>query len=562
MSKQVSQTRAALLGLLFALVGFSYAVATSVSTQAVSNDVGSRAVGSATLRFTNPNIGTVASPIRDLGLAATGSSVTRYARATGGVAPYKFTSSTTPSLASAIASSTSTLTLLVNGCLSGSLGNLPAGALNFTITVTDSKGTQPGTVTENFRLTLDNSGVFKLATATLVEGVQYQAYYDKLEVLNGNGPFTFAASSVKLDGTAKTNLEAVGLSLSSTDGTIFGKPLVSGVLTFTATVTDSKSKTATGTVTITLTASSLITGSVVFDAISASVGQAGKDQIKLAASVNLNGRKISDLTGDTLEVRLGQFSTSEFTASKTPATLDSKGKINKPAKGAAAKTDPTFKGGVSSKGLLKVAIAKLTLTGKLGTLTGATVNLGVGVKIGDSLASSGFVQFDVKSSSSKTTLSYKRNGADTLTGEFLVTDVKGKDSTGATAGGSWKVSFIALPAADVDFNAPTSASVAIGTTFTDTLVVTEKNGKVSGKNAKADNKVLSLKMDAIKGKGSLSTSNLDSSKTNIKEAGSASATGNTFALGVTLSKSTGATFQGEGGLAIFPNNTSWGSVQK
>jgi hypothetical protein len=92
MFKFAGQARAALLGSLFAIIGFSYALATmdGANGRAVASRVG---VGSTFLHFTNPFV--PSDTDRDLGDIVAGSSFLRIARAAGGVGPYRFASAGT-----------------------------------------------------------------------------------------------------------------------------------------------------------------------------------------------------------------------------------------------------------------------------------------------------------------------------------------------------------------------------------------------------------------------------------------------------------------------------------
>jgi len=235
------------MGLLFAMVGFSFALATSSSRSVDS--AASRIVGSSPLRFTNG----VLSGDFDLGDVTLGSFALRYARAAGGVRPYKFTSTVSPTLKEVLTGSTSTLDLLQNGVLTGAgtnNGGLIAGVaaanfpLRFNITVADGKGSNASSVTARFRLSLESSTNFKFAVDNLGEAVQFTQFMDAVSTVNGNGAVTVTASNVAVNGTAVTGgLEAIGLSLAA-DGTLFGQPLVPGTLTFTATAKDAKGNSA------------------------------------------------------------------------------------------------------------------------------------------------------------------------------------------------------------------------------------------------------------------------------------------------------------------------------
>src|SRR5689334_16540286 len=94
MYKRVSHARAVLMGLLFAMVGFTYSLASSRSVDAAAGSAGSRGVGTAPLRFLN----NISGGCRDLGDVTLGSFVTRYARASGGIGALTYTSTRTPTL--------------------------------------------------------------------------------------------------------------------------------------------------------------------------------------------------------------------------------------------------------------------------------------------------------------------------------------------------------------------------------------------------------------------------------------------------------------------------------
>lgn len=576
MYNPVSHTRAALVGLLFAMIGFSFALATNPDGgQGVTGaDAGSRLVGSSTLRFTNPLL----AGDRDLGDVAVGSALVRYARATGGVRPYTFTSTVTTSpgtLKDAIAGSTSTLTLFSSGMLSGSMGNIPISKspLRFNITVADGKGSNASSKTEPFRITLDNSGVFKFAIDSLCEGIQFQPYTDILQVLNGNAPFTFTATDVKLNGTALAGgLESAGLSISVEDGTVFGKPLVAGTLTFTANCKDAKGSSAASRngaavgqlITLTVTPNGIIFSDVIATGISIKTGVAGKDSIKYSGIADLKGTKVSALSGKKLVLKIGGYTTPDTLA--TPATLDAKGAIAKPAKANVSKTAPTLKGKVSDK-KISVSVGKETFGTKFGTISGATKILAVQLQIGDVVLGAEVLLFTVKSGSKGSTLTYKFGAAGALGGTFLVTAVTGKDDTKSAAEDtSWKASFIATPPATSASGSFTTGSLAgvnkavvnIGTAFTDSLTAEEKSGKIktTDKRSSKDAKVVKVAADGVKGKGSMQTGPLPFTQTGIHEGSKSTQATSTFPMNLDLQKSSGSAFFGEGAATIFKGSKS------
>src|SRR5258708_15392175 len=172
--------RAGLTGVLFAIAGFSYALATYDSAPPALRTPG--AAGRSifgTLRFTNPLIGDTD---RDLGDAIAGSVMTsRFALAIGGVPPLRFSSTN-------LATVMSSLTLQSSGLLTGSIAATAKTPIRFDVTVTDSFGTLGKNVTENFRITLVKEPVFAFAIDSLPDGSAGRSYMARLITINGAQP--------------------------------------------------------------------------------------------------------------------------------------------------------------------------------------------------------------------------------------------------------------------------------------------------------------------------------------------------------------------------------------
>jgi len=570
------------MGLLFAMVGFSFALATS--SRSVTEGAASRLVGSGPLRFTNG----VLSGDFDLGDVTLGSFALRYARAAGGVRPYKFTSTVSPTLKEVLTGSTSTLDLLQNGVLTGAgtnNGGLIAGVaaanfpLRFNITVADGKGSNASSVTARFRLSLESSTNFKFAVDNLGEAVQFTQFMDAVSTVNGNGAVTVTASNVAVNGTAVTGgLEAIGLSLAA-DGTLFGQPLVPGTLTFTATAKDAKGNSALSrslsgvgqTITLAITGNILVDSDFVTTSFSCKVANptgpkasgANKDSLKFAAQANLNGKSASDLNGKAIRLTVGGYTTPNTTNS--PATLDGKGKTVKGPKLAKGTFAPKLTASVSTKGQIKVSVSGEDMS-RISAFSSSSNNIAVGLMVGDAVASAQILKVTVKKGNSGTSASYKLDAANTPGGTFLLTGVKGKDDTkAATDFDSWQASFIATPPTTVSFSGVTSATVSIGSAYTQSVTVAESKSKVkqTEKKDKKGANVTSLNMDGVKGKGKVSTGFLPKTSTGISAASKAKATDpNTFPLNITLTKGGAAVYSGENALAIFPNKSSWANKTK
>ena len=577
--------RLGLTGFVVAMLGFSYALATSQGEGHVFPPpaLTGRAAGTNPLRFTNPLVFSDSYGVKDcdLGDVALGSSLMRYAGATGGVRPYKFSAGTaSPTLASALAGGSATLSVLPTGMLVGAMGNLTTAQspVRFTLTATDSLGTQPNQVTSVFRLTPVDTSVFRFGAGSLCDGIQFQPYIDVVPVLNGLAPLTFSAGNVSLNGSPTRNgvLEDVGLSLGTSDGTVFGKPLVSGTLVFTLVCTDAqghqaanRASTAAGqTVTLNIMANAVVASEMIPTAMTLKAGSAGNDWVKFTGVINLGGRTLAGLAGQPVQLRVAGYTTPNTGA--TPAVLNAKGQIAKPVQSnsAAAQTAPVLKGGITSKGVLTLAVSKDTLGPALGTLTQGQKSLAVSVAIGDLMASSQFLVFNVATSAGISVLTYNLNGTSDLGGEFMLLNVNGRDigvhGLPLTVADAWNVSFLALPGGgQATFGSPDYAQIGIGAYTDPLLTVSESNGVLKSTNntrtAKTAN-VTKLRMNAVTGKGSMTTGPLPAGATNITTAVTAGNTpANVFALNVTLLRNNVPTQAGEAALPIFANKNGWSS---
>lgn len=568
MSKLAGNTRAALLGVLFAMVGFSFAIASFDGGSSGASAKG-RAVGSNPLHFTNPFY--TATTDRDLGDIVAGSGFVRYVRAAGGVAPYTFTSTVSPTLKSVLNATTDPL--LKNGTIIGTT----AAAFNttpvrFNVTVSDCS-TSNASVTEFFRLTLISGTQFRFSVDSIPDAVQYRDYVTKIELLNGTPvSCTAAITASTVPGiTAGGALESAGLQLSN-DGTLYGKPFKSGSITFIVTAKNAQGATALGrfpavtagqTFTLNIAANNTVGADIFATGITIKGGQAGKDSVSYKGIVNLGNTAVSSLAGQAMTLRIGKYVTPGNAA--TVNTLDDKGKIGKSPKPAKGVTVVTLKGGVSSKGQVTLTAGKETL----GTLFDGTDTFSVNVQVGPINATEVLV-FTRKSSSKGFQLTYKQGTNVNAAGGFLITKVDGKDdSKAATDFDSWKVALLAqVPAGSTgtglqagSFDGANSGTVSIGNNFTDDVGVSAAKGTVKSTDKKkpTDAEVTKLQL-SNKGKGSLQTGFLPGTATGIKAAKSG-ATGANFALGIVLKQGSTVTFSGEGGAPIFnKSNKSWTSA--
>ncbi|MCK6474097.1 MAG: hypothetical protein L6R28_20455 [Planctomycetes bacterium] len=230
MLKLILRSRALMLGLFLAALGFSYALATSGGAQArivvIPGNVG---IDNGSLRFTNlflDNPAAIPGPTRnslhvdaanypdggdtpvdprghDLGDATYDEELTRFLRAAGGLPPYFFTGG--PAADPQNSPDKSTLRLSNSGRIAGTVDDFVVSPLIFDATVTDSRGTQ---VDANFYLFLQQPNRFQpvndffeysnfgdtapvgldlggIPCVSLLNGDVGMPYLDKVEIMNG-----------------------------------------------------------------------------------------------------------------------------------------------------------------------------------------------------------------------------------------------------------------------------------------------------------------------------------------------------------------------------------------
>ena len=589
------------VGILFAAVGFSYALATS---SVPDSDAGARenprVAGTnprLPLAFTVPFLS--GSSDRDLGDAAIGSTITRYIHARGGYPPHRFTSDRTligadgqpvfkgtttlgeaeialPSSAKPTQSTTAVyLTGLLKGVIGGAGGTVPSGTpLRFDTTVEDSRNKTPNSVTETFRITLVDSSAFKFAQSSLNSGVAFRRYYEKLEVVAGNGPYTFTASNITVTNggvaTSVAQFADIGLFLNAKNGMLVGRPLLAGTVSFLADCVDSKgahaasrNKTGVGQVINFNVDANNRVASELFAlkmSIKGDTKTGGKDTVSYQGVLALGSYKVSDLNGLGVTLMIGNY------LSPTVSLTGGKG------------TSGGMTVLLGSDGSLKISI-KSESFGTAGTiiinseLANVMKILPVSVVIGSdtdnakpAYQSSELLRFGVKAKSSKFDLEYKF-GPGNLGGGFIITSVAGKDDKPET-GDAWAVKFISLPPNAQklsSFGTIASTTVGIGTDFTNSIPSVLNGTKVASTEKRTSGAViLKVGYDSTSGKGFVNTgtlpqlSTLPNTATNIPPALNANGKNSPFPFLIAFTDANGKElFGAEGSRRISPKGTQW-----
>lgn len=565
----VSQALA--VGFVFALAGFTYALSTS--TEVDAPQVEGRAVGSYnSLRFTNPFVAGFTTEY-DLGDAIFGSTITRYVTADGGVRPYRFTSEGPNSFQNVIEGLQSSLRFSVSGILAGSVpSSLPnnplyltatgAKGLRFQVTVRDAAGTSGATRSGFFNLFLRNLGPneYRFAIDSIPAGLLGAPYVARAETLGGVGKQTF--SLVSLTGAATA--AELGIFVNS-DGTISGRPLKTGTFTLTVRAVDALNRTARNrqnaandqALTFTV-ANSPVTSSDLITLSCSAKGDTAKtngDSLSYKGIVNIGG--VKSLLNSQVFFRLGGI---EITGA-----LDKSGRFKTTLAGG-EKLDIR----VNTKGTIDAKISKGTFATSLNiaALTTPTDRRPVTLSIGDIVTTSEVLEFATEKSGTEYALNYSlgRTGSSSA-GAFQIISIKGRDSVtqGGLEGDKWKVNFLALPRVGITATAGTNnvtlATISVGDTFVQQLKGIVSNGKSVRFSAGPDSVVKSFKVDSKSFKGQLSTNTLPTKLSGIPTATKAAAFGQLyFPLGVELTRSSGESFIGEHGKALFPSKAKYSDV--
>ncbi|MFH0937828.1 MAG: hypothetical protein V1899_00860 [Planctomycetota bacterium] len=546
MSKDKNVVRAIALGLVMAALGFCYATATS-SRESVAPTIiaGSRAVGSSTIHFTNALLAAGVPPALDtfdLGDAFYGSVITRYVTATGGARPYRFAPvGLVPQMAA-----NSTFVLYASGGMMGSIAVGTVSPLSFTSYVSDSTGTLPqmGAGIFNINLFTSSHTIFRFAVDKINNGVLGLAYISKLETLGGNIPVVFSVmpNTLAMNGVPRGSaggLEVIGLSLAQ-DGTIFGRPLEVGRVTFMARAIDGLKRIATKRNPADMTMDQEIsfniedtgTTNTNYTTLTCSVkgdtSKVGKDSIKFSGLINLSGIQINWLVGYPFVFRLGGASFA--------GQFNLKGQVVNNRGGPIVFPDGSrLKCHVNARnGQIKGTVTKANLSKQLGvanfvdrTPTRLGVNLSVfnshpitfATNIMVGIVGADMLEFATRRAGNKFGLNFNLGKiGKPLGGIFQIVSVKGIDKKTITGeeGDIWAAKFLIGPRTGIDptpgLDGISALGVRIGTSYVNRIsgqsLISGKDGSAT-LNISTDAPVVTkLKINAAKFTGSFITNPL------------------------------------------------------
>lgn len=540
--------RGAGLGCLLAALGFSWALATTSAPSAPPRAATFRAAATS-LRFSNPFLlpgvdaqfpsgGSTANDPNgfDLGDIAIGSQLVRYVNALGGFQPYTFVSQSIGSSGSA------GLKLDPSGRVTGIIpasGTAPAA---FTAQVVDATGDMR---TGYFRVATTPAalGEFRFAMDRLPAAQVGVDYISNLQTIGGSPDathFSVVPGSVRLNGAVIADLEYAGLTLSQ-DGTLAGRPLADGTLSFTARATNGAAVARDRTnsqpdqpLTISVAMESAVQ-SIMATTNALIKGDRGRpDQgfVSLQALVNLDGYSFAEFAGGRFVLRLGG-ATFQTTLNSVAQSRSGNLRVNLDA----------------VRGRVKVQLRNTDMAAVIEprSLTDhGSRTVVVEIEIGTTFRATEAVEFDVRSADSNDfKMQYRLGKQRQLGGLFQITKVKAADSFEGTA---FRTNFLISHVkgrSEVTFGRGRQATVYIGPSFVTTVPLFGGRGRFAPPGLSL------LRINPSNKTGMLQTYPLTEAQTGIPPASQSGGQMATFLLSIDLTTNT-TLFSGDASQRIFP----------
>jgi hypothetical protein len=573
--------RAVLFAAFTAALGFTFALATMETASRGSGmqpAATSRSVGE-TLKINNPffvsqgsaDAGLAGDPLfplggnqssgngYDLGDIEVQKPFKRYISATGGFLPYTY--GIEPLLGSDNVGGPVIPPIVPDidraGVLSGLVPNFAGSLLRYTISVTDFIGTE---VDGLFKLNLiPQNQAFRFAISQLPRAEQAHTYYTNFDTIGNTGAVEYKVvpETLRVGTLAVASLETLGLSLSP-DGILYGRPLISGTVTFTVAAFDAglSADDRTGTVKGQAVSVQIAQNAVASTELAAqscqvrgSVSATGEDSFSYTGLLDAKGDIAASLAGSPFVVRINGAAFS--------GTFDDKGRVQGESAGGQLKASFSPKTGRLQIKLKNIDLATALQAGSLQNKT--MQNLVLVVEVG-ALRTTEVLSTDVRVGGGRFQMNYAlgRQGI-ASTGAFQVISATGQDAKlDGEPGDRWLVRFLAVPrgidgkpASDV-VSAGGSVTMRIGFTYQQAVSVALKSVRLEFKATGDDVGIFRLLLDPKKFVHRLETNILTESQTGIPAAFDALDPLGVFPLGMDF---TG--FKGETGKIIAPNRSRW-----
>lgn len=561
-----------------AVLGFSYAIVTQADHSAVSPRATPRALGTQTKRFLNAAYTPTPTEF-DLGDALFGTVITRYVTATGGLRPYAFSS---PDLLTVLGAN-STMTVKPSGRVFGLATATSPINTTFSVAVTDGTETSttlpaPVATSSTFHLQLFATGanLFRFAVDHLNNGVLGQSYISKVDTIGGKNtvtytivPGTVAVNGV-LVGTGNSLQDAVGLSMSA-DGTVFGRPLRTGLVSFRAHAVDSRKRIANDRtnsspdqfLSFNIEDSRVTSTDATFLALSVKgdTSKTNGDTISFRAFMNLSGRNTTTLAGQRFAFLIGGSTFEGF--------LDQFGAVHNILGQPLIFPDGTLMSATidSVNGVISGKITRATLTTSLDATTlvnRSTRRYGVALIIDGQILATDTIELNVKRVANRYALDYSIGKiGQTLGGNFQIYDVRGSDGLdiAGNPADNWISKFLIAPRYGIEDSAGydniSDITVRIGTTFSQQILASElkltNGGTLQLAQKGFGQSLLSFSITPQTFSGQLMSNQIATDVTGIPKAVDTNTPNNNFFnLAVDVNRNPGsATFNGEDARFMF-----------
>lgn len=545
--------RALCLGFTAALIGFSIALATAENASddgLVSDRSSARLVGSITI--SNPLL--AGTNLFDLGDGGLGSQIVRYLCAYNGSRPYIWKTTTVGSTGLALGN---------NGFLFGPLAAAsPSPFTFFDATVND---TDAAARTGRFRIgTTNTTTQFRFAMDKLPSALIGEDYVTNVELIGGTllttNPGTgdtvtptakvgLVAGTLKLDGATFTRPELLGFSIFP-DGTIAGRPLRTGTITFTlrgqkvtgSAIANNRSNTAQDqSFSITVLKESQATNGAVQTEFAcsatnlrANLSKPGRDGLGFNLFYDPDGLSATDYSGKIFTLRFGN---------RTYATkLDAIGQ---------SKSGVLLVKNSAPTGTLKLKVRSQdfsTLFDSSVLVDKSKLIVPFEIQIGDEYLSTEPVEYGVQNRKGNVSLKYILGKNRQPGGLFQITKVQARDSGGSTA---FKITFLINNMPDStseQFGAISTFTVNIGPSFTQTVTLIKDKGRFA---PTTNGGLQAVTISTKRRVGTITTYPIPQSASGIAPASTGGGAVQTLRMQV-IAKTSTLTFSGKASRRLFP----------
>lgn len=477
----------------------------------------------------------------ELGAMKQGDDIERIINVAGGEKAYTITS---PSLESVLAAldqaaglptGSSTLTLNPAGVLTGVYRGPTPADVYFEVRAEDAEGV---TVAGIFHLGVVAHTNFQFAQSALPTGQHGLDYVTRIQLVNApaSAEIHTVGSSITVDGQSFNDWEILGLTLHK-DGALYGRPLHTGNVIFTAKAVDPKNASVSTGQSFNFDIEPMDYASSRIFAINCNIRgkkpTKGYDTFRFRGVVDLGGKLLANLVGTELTVRVsgGSGHSDKGYGVVMRGTFDGNGRVR------TIKTNETpydLKAQLGWNGYLRIAGSGLDLFDAVNAPSIANqskANVIIEVRIGNELTCEA-IEMETRASKTYYSMFYRLQSGSTptgrsLAGNFQTVFVRGKDvnadNINAEAGVAYFLQFFATPRFGISggnsIAGSGSATIRIGFGFEENVPFTDQGQRLKYKAASGfDSRLHTLVLSPTKFKHFLRTYKLSEFDSDIPQA--------------------------------------------